>query len=116
MKTSIKIFLRRHQKRGHEDLLVHIGWDGLSQEDVQKLASFYVLHRIEAELKGWDEKLPESVEYRAADFLYNEPLVNLDVEVPAKWKEPPKSKAQKEFDKAIAELSADELRQLLGEL
>lgn len=115
MKSSFHIFLRRDGKRGHDELLVHIEWGQLSSDDVQKLAAFYVLHRVQDQLKGWDEKLPESVEYLASDFLHNEPLVQREFDIPPSWKAPPESKALKEAKKAFLALSPDDIRKLLEE-
>lgn len=115
MKTSFPIYLRRHKKRGHDETIVHIDWDGVDEKDLKRLASFYVLHRVESELKDWDTALPESVEYRAADFLHNEPLITRELEIPEKWKEPPKSKAGKELEKALAMLTPEEIAQLFSE-
>lgn len=115
MKSSFNIFLRRNGKRGHEELLVHIEWGQLTSDDMQKLAAFYVLNRVKDELKGWEEKLPESVEFLASDFLHNEPLLQREFDIPPSWKAPPESKALKEAKKAFLRLSADDIRKLLGD-
>lgn len=114
MKTSFPVFLRRNNKRCHEELVIHIEWDGTSPEDIKQMAAFYVLRRVERELRDFPTQLPESVEFRAADYLHNEPLVMRELEVPAKWKEPPKSKAQKELESALSKLTVEDIRALLN--
>jgi hypothetical protein len=113
MHTSHKIFLRRNGKRSHEELTIRIDWDSVSPEDMRRFAEYYVLHRAEHDLKDFDRELPEAVTYRAADFIHNEPLVNVNLTIPDKWKEPPKSKARKELEKLFAGLSTDEIQTLL---
>lgn len=114
MRTSHKIFLRRNGKRTHEELVVYIDWASVSADDMRKFAEFYVLHRAEKDLKDFENQLPEAVTYRAADFIHNEPLVNVELVAPAKWKEPPKSKTRKEIDKLFEGLSREEILILLG--
>lgn len=114
MKTSFPVFLRRGGKRSHEEVVICIDWADVDLEDMKKMAAFYILRRAEHELKDYDTALPESVEFRAADYLHNEPLVTVHREIPAKWKEPPKSKSAKEFEKAVAGLSPDEIRALFN--
>ena len=114
MKTSFPVFLRRDGKRSHEELVIYINWDGLTLDDVKKMAAFYVLRRVERELKDYPTQLPESVEFRAADYLHNESLVTRELEVPAKWKEPPKSKAAREVEKALSKLTVEDIRALLN--
>lgn len=115
MKTSHRIYLRRDTKRGHEDVTVLIDWTNVSDRDIKLMASHYVLHRAERDLKGYDNALPESIEYRAADFVHNEPLVQLP-EAPESWKSgtdkvEKKSKA-KVLKDALALLSPAELAEL----
>lgn len=114
MRNSFRIYLRREGKRGHEEVVVHIDWQDVNELDLKRLAALYVLRRVEHELKGWETSLPESVEYRAADFMNNEPLLECRREVPAKWKEPPKSKARREFEALVGDLSPEDIRILLG--
>lgn len=116
MKTSLNAFFRRTGKRTHEKLMVHINWDSMSQEDIRTLAAFYVLHRVEEDLKGWEEKLPESIEFRAADYIHRQPMSEREFNIPEAWKAPPESKALKEARKVFAGLSAETIRKLLKEV
>ena len=114
MKTSQKMFLRRHGKRGHEELLVHVEWDGVTDQDIKLMACHYILTRVRGEMQGEQHVLPEAVTVYAADYIHNEPLVQAELKIPAKWKEPPKSKARKEIDKLFEGLSREEILTLLG--
>ena len=115
MKTSHQMFLRRHNKRGHEDIRVHIDWDGVSEADIKLMAAHYVINRAAHDLKDYDKNLPESVEYRAADFVHSEPLVNKDYTVPDSWKASRKSKARKELEELLEGLSPEEIKILLDQ-
>lgn len=115
MKTSHKMFLRRDGKRGHEDVLVVVDWSDISEKEIKLMASHYIVHRAAHDLKGYDHALPESVEYRAADFVHNEPLVTMP-EAPEEWKSTGPSKALKDFKTALKGLSAEEIRTLLKDV
>lgn len=114
MKTSHRIFLRRDGKRGHEPVLVVLDWDNVSQLEMDLMASFYILHRAAQDLKGFDHTLPESIEYRAMDFVHNEPLITMP-EAPAPWKTDKPSKAVKDFKEALKGLTPEEVRALLAD-
>jgi hypothetical protein len=112
MKTSETMFLRREGKRGHEPVRVIIDWSDVSDEDMKLMASFYVMNRAAGDLKLWDHVLPESVEYRAADFVHNEPLVMMPP-APDEWKSSGPSKAVNTFKEALKGLTPEEIRKLL---
>lgn len=115
MKTSINIFIRRDNARGHEKLLVHVDWGKLEEVDVKQLAAFYILQRVRDDMKGQEESLPESVLYHAEDFLHTEPLVKVPTEFPASWTAPPKGKTAKAASKILEGMSKEDLRKLLEE-
>lgn len=99
--------------------MVVIDWDGISAEDIKLMASHYVLNRASHDLKGYDHALPESVEYRAADFVHNEPLVTLP-EAPESWRsgvdEPERANRKaKAFIDAMARLTPEERATLVAE-
>jgi len=115
MRTSHPMFLRRHGKRGHEKVLVHVDWDGVSEADIRQLAAYYVLNRAAHDLKGFDEKLPDSVEYRAGDFIHNEPLTQQDWVIPDSQRGIRKSKARKELEELLKGLGPEEVKLLLSQ-
>lgn len=116
MKSSHQMFLRRNSKRGHESVLVLIDWSGVSDKDLRMLAAHYVVNRAAHDLKDYEERLPESVEYRAADFVHTEPLVQKDYVIPKSWTAPAKkSKARKELEELLEGLSPEERRILLSQ-
>lgn len=114
MQTSQRVYLRRDGKRGHEEIMIHVDWDRLTDADIRQLAAFYVLHRVEKELKGFDNCLPEAITYHASDFLHNEPMVQKELVIPESWREPPKSKARKELEKLMDGLTPEEIAALLA--
>ena len=112
MRTSQKIFLRRLDQRGHDETIVHIDWEGVSEHDIRLMASYYVLHRVEDELKCWDRKLPESVEYQAAAFIHNEPLLSKPFDIPFNKKQQ-HTTAYNKFKELLQGLSKEEVAILL---
>lgn len=114
MKTSLQMFIRRHGKVGHEDIRVHVDWEGANDEDIKLMAAYYILNRAAHDLKGYDRGLPESVTYRAADFVHSEPLVQKEYVVPKSWKAPYKSRARKELEELLRGLSPEERATLLS--
>lgn len=108
------MYLRREGKRGHEEVLLFIDWEDVSEEDIKLMASHYVVNRAAFDMKGYDHILPESVEYRAADFVHTEPLVKLELAIPDAWKGKD-SKAREKFLEAVEELTPEEIMLLLRE-
>lgn len=113
MKTSHPMFIRRVDKRGHEKVLVHVDWSGISQEDIRQLAAYYVINRAAHDLKCSEEKLPDAVEYRAGDFIHTEPLVQRDWSIPESQRGITKSKARKELEELLLVLSPEEVKVLM---
>lgn len=113
MKTPLKMFVRRDKCRGHEEVLVHIDWENVSEEEIKLMACHYVLNRAAHNLKDFPNKLPDTVEYRAADFVHTEPLVQRDYTVPDSWRNPPHTKAYKKFHELIKDLTPEEIAILL---
>lgn len=113
MKTFMRMYLRRKEKRGHEEVIVNIDWEDADDKTIRLLAGHYILLRAAEELKNWDEKLPAEVDYRAVDMIHNEPLTQKDYDIPETWKEGKHSKAYKHFKALMEGLSPEELRILL---
>lgn len=115
MITSQDIFVKRYKAATHERLVVHVEWDGLSDADIKVLAERYIVHRLEHELKGSEERLPTAMTVYGLDFLNNDTFVAKPINLPKREVKVKKSKAEKELDKAFAELSPEELAILIGE-
>lgn len=113
MKTSLRMFVRREGKRGHDEVLVSIDWAGCSENDISHMAGLYVLHRLERQLKQEDNTLPESYEVLAKDYTaVPEPEVPKR-SIPKAWKEPPHTAAYHKFTKLVEGLTPEEIAILL---
>lgn len=115
MKTTSRMYVKRVEQRGHEDVLVHVDWEGTSEEDIKLMAHYYVLHRAKNWLEQEEKVLPESMSFRAADYVHNEPLVNKELHIPVEGKtsKPKHSKSYNQLHDFLSGLSKEELATLL---
>lgn len=119
MKTSLLMYVRRHGKREHEKVLCLMDWQGLDEEDIKTLASFYVFNRAKELLRMDEHTLPESVEFLAADFLHKEAESTNEYVIPPAWKsgeDKPKNKkksAQDALYEMLLSLSAEDREKLM---
>ena len=108
MRTSSKCLVRRDGKSGHDETVVHVEWDGLTDEDIKVLASFYIINCVEQQLKTNTTRLPEQVVVNGRDYLHREVIVEKKVKVPDSWKsgedKPARGKAVKERQPTLLEL------------
>lgn len=115
VKTSMRLLVRREGKRGHEETTIIVDWAGCSNEDVSQMAAYYVMHRMEHDLKGSEHCLASSYEVSAKDFTrIPEPEVPKRA-VPDKWKEAPHTAAYDKFTQLMDSLSPEEVAILLAD-
>ncbi len=119
MKTSGKVLLKRYAALGHEEITIHVDWEGLDKSEIELLASFYVQDRCCQELRSSDRKLPQSVTVYAADYLHREKVEEKPVNVPESWKsgtdKKPKQSEKEKLKSYLATLSQEELAILISE-
>lgn len=115
VKTSMRLLVRREGKRGHEETTIIVDWAGCSNEDVSQMAAYYVMHRMEHDLKGSEHCLASSYEVFAKDYArLPEPPVS-QREVPKQWKEAPHTDAFNKFTQLMETLTPEEVAILLRE-
>lgn len=111
----MRALVKRYKASGHEEVNVVINFEGLPLEDVRLLAEFYVQHRVECELKGYESKLPDSIVVFAADYIHQEVFVAKPINLPPKIKGEKKSKEREQFEAATKGLTKAELAELFGD-
>lgn len=114
MKTSLRMFVRREGKRGHEEVIAIVDWEGVSQHDMEIMAAHYVTNALAYQLKQEEYSLAESYEVFARDYLHIEVPVPKELKIPAKWKEPPRSKEFSKVRNILDGLSPEEIKILLS--
>lgn len=109
----MRLLVKRDRAVGHEETELFINWDNVHPDDIKLIASYYIQHRVEDELKGNETKLPESVTVLAMQYIHREVREVKPLNIPKSWKEPPKSKARKELESLFEQLTPAERAALL---
>ena len=114
----MRIIVKRHKASGHEETNLVIDYHTTSEEDIKFLASLYVQHRVEEELKRYEYKLPEQITVRAGDYIHQETFVAKPINLPKHTNDKvvKESKAAKQLREAMEGLSKEEVAALFGSM
>lgn len=110
----MRTIVKRHKASGHEETNLIIDFRGISEQDLKMLAEFYVQHRLEAELKCYEYKLPEQITVLASDYIHQEVFIAKPLNLPKRNMDKAKSKAREVLEAALEGLSKEEIATLFG--
>ena len=110
--TVIKVLTKRKTANSHEETDLTICWDGISPEQMKKLAQIALVHNWQARAATASNKLPEKDVIIAATAVHEPAYCLIPFAPRAKVKDP----IVDQLDKLLAELTPEQLVALLGEM
>jgi hypothetical protein len=107
--TVIKVLTKRKTGSSHEETDLTICWDGISPEQMKKLAQIAIVHNWQANAVRSSTQLPEKARIIAADTVH-EPAYCL---IPFAPRAKVKTSVDDQLDALLSQLSPDQLAALL---
>jgi hypothetical protein len=107
MKTDIRLLTKRDGKKLHYETLLQIDWTGVTQEQLQTLAQWAIMHETQARYAKADHNPPEHDLVIAAELAKSQPQLCLKY-TPS----PPKIVLSKEYQDLLDRMSPEERKQL----
>lgn len=111
----MRTIVKRHKASGHEETNLVIDFHNMTEQDVKMLAEFYVQHRVEAELKCYEYKLPDQITVLASEYIHQEVFIAKPLNLLKRNMDKAKSKAREVLEAALDGLTKEEIAALFNE-
>lgn len=109
METVVRLLTQKRLNSAHTETELTINWDGVTHEQLQLMAQFYIQTRVQCEIKHAEGEMPKKFKVDAVKYVQPEPVKERNLTARQK-----KALNVDKFTELTKGMSAEEIQLLLA--